>query len=208
MPVWFWLAFIALTALVVVQGFAFLEVIRQIGQLREQFHAQDGYTDLADSFVAGQAIPNVLLVTGSSLAETPANVVAGRGITTLVFLHPGCLTCHSLARQLKPIVGLQPKDVKIAAIVEGRSLEEARRFMLGNGLLPEHTYLDDGGALAQALNLKVKPAVVIARDKVAVSAASVRTADQVDQFVHDRLEAFAKVSIGEPVAASDGRVRR
>jgi hypothetical protein len=75
-------------------------------------------------------------------------------------------------------------------------------------LLPEHTYLDDGGALAQALNLKVKPAVVIARDKVAVSAASVRTADQVDQFVHDRLEAFAKVSIGEPVAASDGRVRR
>jgi hypothetical protein len=93
----------------------------------------------------------------------------------------------------------------VVPIVEGRSLEAAREFMEELHLDPRHTILDEEPTLSGGLNLTVKPAAVTLFGQEVVSAATVKSASQVEILVRDaevRLRARQRGAEGQVPAPS------
>jgi hypothetical protein len=182
MPAAGWLAFVLLWVIVVIQGFAFLEILRQLSEIRRELELESGPTELPN-FATGSMpsnLPEVHSASGSALNLWSR---LGRRGTALVFLHPGCVTCHRVAKELPPIAGRQDTDVTVVAIVEARQESEAREFMRQTQLPADLAVVDLNGGVAAAFGINVKPGVVVVSNRATAGAATVRSADQIDEYL-------------------------
>jgi hypothetical protein len=181
----FWITYAALWVMVAVQGVAFLELLRQTAQMREQLSVYTGPSEQAEIFHVGEPLPE----SGARWALDGKPVRwedhLGRDLSVLVILHPGCLTCHGVAEGLPRLISSTDSGAAVLPIVEARSLDAAREFMEELHLDPEHTILDEEPTLSRGLNLSVKPAAVTLFGREVVSAATVKSASQVEILLRD-----------------------
>jgi hypothetical protein len=74
-------------------------------------------------------------------------------------------------------------DISIAAIVEGRTLDEARSFANEIGLHEAETILDERATIARYLEVQERPAAAIVQDFVAGDVATVRDIGELETFI-------------------------
>jgi len=143
-----------------VQSFVLLELLRQVGQLRERSEFKEGITELAAKAAIGRKIPATggIRTQAGKAAEWSDHLSTGTSL--VVLLHRGCLTCHSVALGLRDVIRSLPGGVRVVAVVDGRSEEDARAFVAGAGLESVPTLIDVGGTLASELGILERPAVL------------------------------------------------
>lgn len=170
-----WLALAFLAAIVFVQGFALLELIRQVAELRgEQAEVQDPRW-LEDTVPVGATLPVPPL--GLRYATSPRGVdwrrVLGQEATALVFLHTSCSTCYLVASELRRTMKSIPSEWAIVPILMSASRERADQFLKETHLPTESTLVDDSGQdeLPRAINLHKTPVAVLVRADRIVGAA-------------------------------------
>jgi hypothetical protein len=181
----FWVSYAALWVVVAVQGLAFLELVRQAAQLRDALQIYEGPKEQLEISYVGEELPG----SNARFAATGKPVrwqdLLGRDLTVLVVLHPGCLTCHAVAEGLPRLIGTQDEGVSIVPLIEGRNLDAARAFMEELRLDAARCVLDEEPSLSRSLNLTMKPGAVVLFGTEVSSAATVKSASQVEILVRD-----------------------
>jgi hypothetical protein len=184
-----WLALALLAAIVLVQGFALLELIRQVVDLRgERAETQDPKW-LPESVPVGSTLPD--RPAGLRWAISPQPVdwskVLGSAATALVFLHTSCSTCYLVASELRRAIKSTPPDWAIVPILLSSSRERAERFLDDAHLPNEITLVDDSGqdVLARAINLHKTPVAVLLRGDRIIGAATVFNGGHALQLLRD-----------------------
>jgi hypothetical protein len=200
----FWVSYAALWVVVVVQGLAFLELVRQAAQMREALQIYEGPKEQLEISYVGEVLPH----SNARFAATGEPVrwqdLLGRDLSVLVVLHPGCLTCHAVAEGLPRLIATQHDGVSIVPLVEGRNLEAARAFMEELRLDPARCVLDEEPSLSRSLNLTMKPGAVVLFGKQVSSAATVKSASQVEILVRDGQARLRARQRGDgPLAAAE-----
>lgn len=206
----FWATYLALWVVVVVQGFAFLELLRQTAQMREALNVYEGPKEQAEIYGVGDALPKSAVREASTGKLVRWEERLGRDLSVLVMLHPGCLTCHTVADGLQALVSSADGGAAIIPIVEARNMDAARAFMEELRLDPATTLLDEEPSLSRALNVTVKPAAVVLHGATVARASTVQSAAQVEVLILDaqrRLqarkqgaEARSADAVADPVA--------
>ncbi|MBJ7596515.1 hypothetical protein [Candidatus Nephthysia bennettiae] len=181
MPLILWAAIAVLFVVVAIQCFAFLETLRQLAEIRREFEAYQGATELSGVVPIGMTLPDLALIDPST--TTPVALRDRMTTGGLVFLHPGCVSCHTVAQQLDRYAGLQQPGTSLVAIVEGRTADEAEQFIKETGLGPAAILIDPNGELARSIGLTVKPAVVVVYNGATQATATIRSASQADEFM-------------------------
>lgn len=188
----FWLSFALLWVLVLIQGLALLEVVRQLVDLRQGAEVVRGPQLLPDTVTIGASLPSAQSL---RWAETGLQVdwstTLGEEATALVMLHPGCATCYTVGSDLRRIAEAQRPGVKVIPVISAHSAERAHEFIRNTKLpiqiaLIEIPLPEDGGEVfARALNVNRKPAVIAVRGSRIAAAATVMNGDQVDTLLKD-----------------------
>jgi hypothetical protein len=209
MPAIFWLAFAVLWILVLIQGFALLEMIRQLVDIRQGTETLVGPQLLPDTVPIGENLPSApSLQWAQTGAQVDWSTALGEVATALVLLHPGCATCYTVARGLRVRGGHQRLGVKVFAIVTAYSPERAQEFITETKLPVDATLVEgpspENGSdpFAKTLNLNRKPAAVTLRGTRIVAAATVLSGKHVEMLLDDVLEGIERVRDGfakEPV---------
>ncbi len=166
MPAIFWIGFALLWVLVLVQGFALLEVIRQLVELREATARQPGSRAPAETVPIGEQLPPApaSLRWASSGEAVDWSDVLGERATALVFLSPGCGSCRTVAGDISSAVARLESGVRIVPVVAARSPDHMSEFVAATGLPAEPLLLENGAEqLARSLNVNRKPVAVILR---------------------------------------------
>ena len=73
-----------------------LEILRQLSEFRRELDASHGLTDL--EMPLGVVVPNVTLLTAQAQTPIALHKALSEVATALIFLHPGCKACHTVAR--------------------------------------------------------------------------------------------------------------
>ncbi len=214
MPTIFWLAFAVLWILVLIQGFALLEMVRQLVDIRQGTETLRGPQLLPDTVPIGATLPSApSLRWAQTGAQVDWSSALGEVATALVLLHPGCATCYTVARGLRTFSGPQRPGVKILPIVTAYSPERALEFITETKLpvdatLVEAPSAEDGSEpFGKALNLNKKPAAITLRGARIVAAASVLNGQHVEMLLEDVLEGNEQERDGfakEPVMQTSG----
>jgi hypothetical protein len=181
----FWISYAVLWVLVAVQGLAFLEMVRQNAQLRDALHVYEGPKEQLEISYVGEELPASNARFALDGAPIRWSDHLGQDLTVLVVLHPGCLTCHSVAEGLPRLIGSHDDGVRVIPVVEGRNLDAARAFMEELHLDPARAVLDEEPSLSRSLNLTIKPGAIVLFGKEVASAATVKSASQVEILVRD-----------------------
>jgi hypothetical protein len=191
-PSIFWISLALLWALVLIQGFALLEMVRQVVDLRQVTEVLRGPRMLPNTVPMGATLPSgPLLRQAHTGAEVDWSTTLGEEATALVLLHPGCGTCHTVAGELRRVAGSQRPAVRIVPLVTAYSAETADEFIKTTNLPVEITLVEIQGSedsakpFAKAINLNRKPAVVALIGSRIAGAASVLNGDQVDKFLKE-----------------------
>jgi hypothetical protein len=194
MPLLFWLAFAILWIIVLIQGFAFLEVVRQLADIREGTDSLRGPRLLPDTVSVGEELPipeSLRHADTGDPVEWPS--IIGREATALVLLHPGCATCYTVSRDVRRVANSQRTGRKVIPIVSAYSPERAEDF-IRETLLPKESVLvevasgEDNDRFAKALNVNRKPAAVVLRGSKIAAAATVLNGDHLDILLDSVLQ--------------------
>lgn len=196
MPPIFWIVFGLLCILVIIQGFAFLEVLRQLSDVRQTLSAIQGPRELGEVSI-GQPLPTLTILSAVDLAEVNLSQVIGEQPTALVFLHPGCSTCRTIAEQMAEVPVTDTVSDQVLAIVDARDTGEAKAFV-ERFHLQRLALVDPDGRVARELNVRSKPATVVISHRQ-VAAAVLITAYR---HVHEVLTKEQVRAIGESKSLS------
>jgi hypothetical protein len=188
----FWLSYAVLWTVVLVQGFALLEIVRQLTDLRQRDEVPRGPRLLPNTVSVGATLP-----TPSALhwAETGERVewssALGEVASAVVLLHPGCATCYGVASELRRVADGQGPGINIIPVVSAYSEDGAQEF-IANTSLPTRLCLieisgDSGETFARALNVNRKPAAVVLKGSLIAAAATVLNGEHVETLLKDVL---------------------
>jgi len=170
----FWVSYLLLWLLVGILSLSFLELLRQIGQLRLRLRVDSGPTLVrrADS---------------SAHRKLPARIAWNDHLKTepgvLVFLSPSCATCKVVGRELGGLMKRLASDTSIVAIVEGRTKDEARSFANEMRLPEAATILDEGATITRELEVQERPAAALVQDSEIGDVATVRDVAELEAFI-------------------------
>jgi hypothetical protein len=176
----FWISFAVLWILVLVQGFALLEVLRQIGFMRKQQGVgQQGNLFVRNPDLTGQELPKAA---GRRAADLlPANwddfLHGERGV--LVLLSTTCIACRTVAEKLHGFIERARDVFAVATIVEG-DFEDIQAFIKETRLDPRLVIIDEKGKTAEALGVKWKPGVVVVLGRQVDQVGIINDAEQLD----------------------------
>jgi len=181
----FWVSYALLWIVVAVQGFAFLELMRQAAQLREALQVYQGPSEQKEVYHVGEQLPPSAAQEALTGAPVRWNERLAGDLGVLVVLHPGCVTCHGVAQGLPALLSNLQNGISVVPVVEGRNLEVARAFMRELSLDAATTVLDEEPSLARVLNVSVKPAAVVLFEGRVESAHTIRSATQLEILIRD-----------------------
>ncbi len=190
----FWFSYAFLWILLAIQGFAFLEIVRQLGQIREQLGLHDGPMELFGTVKIGERLPDTSAIWADGRpVDWSENSVAESAV--LVFLHPGCMTCHTVANSFPAPDGSD--GPRLIAIVEGRTADDARTFMEEHKMPSSMVILDAEASLARELKINSKPAAVTVRHGLLWKAVAINSPSQLGSVLKE-----AHNPVGQEVGAA------
>ncbi len=119
----FWISFGILWLVVLVQGFAFLEVLRQIGLIRQQLEPTQGAAVIGGAVTEGAPVPQLvgMRATDGSSANWDQYLSTEHGL--VVFLTAHCATCRDVAEKLSGYSLDAPDDVSVVAVIQAQSMK-------------------------------------------------------------------------------------
>jgi hypothetical protein len=186
----FWVSFGLLWVIVVIQGFAFLEVIRQVGQIRRFLGDKQGVLFMPDTVETGASLPELSGQAAETLQPAQWEGYLGPGLNLLILLTAHCMSCRHIAEELTGYAADIKKEATITAIVESREgqSEEALVFLRETKLDPRMVIVDEGGKTAKRLGVSWNPAVVTIYGRKIGKAAIVNDVYQLHGLLHQELE--------------------
>jgi len=191
----FWLSFAFLWGLVVVQGLALLEMVRQVVDLRRGADVAKGPRLLPDTVAIGASLPSAQSLRWAETGErVDWSTTLGEEATAIVLLHHGCASCYTVAGDLSRVAEAQAPGIRIIPVITAYSLDRAHEFIRTTKLpiqsaLIEIPSPDDGGEVfARALNVNRKPAAVALRGPRIAAAATVLNGEQVATLLREVLQ--------------------
>jgi len=168
----FGVSYVLVWILVVIQSFALLEVLKQIGQVRQRLDLDD------------RPIPvGIGQTAGTEFTHRVGPLEAGVQTAVLVFLSDDCSTCRTVAAGLAEIIETAEPGVQVVPIVHGRDRQSAEAFMLDANLRREWGIVDEDDEIAISLGLNLRPVALVVLDGIVTDAAMVRSPSQVEQVV-------------------------
>lgn len=187
MPAIYWVSYVLLWLLVLVQGFAFLEVLRQIGVIRKQLEPQQGALLVPNAVETGAPLPELSGQAATTMlpAHWDSYLPAGAKPCLLVGLTTHCLSCRAIAEELTGFVADVRDDATVLAFVEG-PLGEAQDFIRQTSLDPRLVVIDEAGATMKRIGVSWNPGVVIVRQRRLGEAAIVNSVTQLGALVYGK----------------------
>lgn len=183
----FWVSYGVLWLVLAVQGFAFLEVIRQIGLLRKQVGPYQGAALVPTKIDMGDPLPELTAITAEDGRPASWSDYIRGPVGMVLFLSTHCLTCRDIAEGAGPLARELGDEASIVAVVEGQR-EEALAFARDAGLPASLVAIDEAGSTAKGLGIQWQPAALSVRDHDTLgTAALVNDIYQVDSFVSEEL---------------------
>lgn len=143
--------------IVLVQGAALVELLRQVTQLRALVPRQGAAILPTEGLTDGEAIPatdGVVSLAGTRLGDRLRNSV-------LLFLTAECATCRVIAPRISDLdieVG-----VPVYAILHGRP-QAIEQFVTEFALRRDRVVVDVDGAVGDAFRIKTTPSAVVVSD--------------------------------------------
>jgi hypothetical protein len=189
-----WVSFGLLWVVVLVQSFAFVELLRQVGSMRRQLGPPQGALIVEDAVSTGAPVPPVecrRLVDGEPCRLADAT---GRD-AVVVQLTTTCATCRAVARDLSEFARAVAGTIALVVVVRDASSDGVERFAQATGLDRSLVLVDETGAVGKATGLSWTPAAMSVRRGRLGEAAIVNDARQLETFT-DRT-VTAEVDIGE-----------
>lgn len=178
----FWVSFGLLWILVVIQGLAFLEVLRQIGQLRKQVGPQQGALIMQGAVKAGDPLPQLVGLSASTLRPARWEDYLDPHFSVVVLLSTHCITCRAIAEDLTRLAADVSDEAAIIVLVEGK-IDEAQAFIAKTRLNPRLVVIDEKGETAKQFGVLWNPAAITIRGKKLSEAAIINDINQLNALV-------------------------
>ncbi len=186
-----WIAFALLWIVVVVQGMALLELIRQVAQLRDATRVHvPGTTPVNEGELVGRPFPEA------------SRLAPGATIIALVFLSPTCATCHVIAKLLASFADrFAGVGIVVIGVIEAGTPDAATSFLGRNRVPTRVVHVDTDSTLASRFDLHLTPTVVFVSEGLITDAVVVRHAEELEPLL---LREATRISRGEALNAVVG----
>lgn len=181
----FWSSYGLLWILVIVQGLAFLEVLRQVGLLRKQIGPMQGAGIMSGAVPTGSPLPPAYGVSSGSHSPVAWDDLITTRCGVAVFLTPTCITCREIAQDIRGFSRDVSTDVSLAVFVKGTP-GEVEALVRETEMPPELVVIDEEGGTANALGIGWTPAALTIQEGLVGAAAIVNTIYQVDALVQEQ----------------------
>ncbi len=181
-----WISYAALWVIVAIQGFAFLELLRQIGVIRKELGPKQGALIVPGAINSGEKLPEL-----SGRAATTLRTVTnwddylGVGLSLIVCFKVSCDSCREIAADLAGFAADVRDDSTVVALVEG-SVDDAQAFVRETHLAPHMVIIDEGGAMTRQLGVSWNPGAVTVRGRKLGEAAIVNSVSQLSALIYDK----------------------
>lgn len=158
-----------LWVIMLIQGAALIEVLRQLAEIKKRTKRQGAALVPGEGLPTGTPIPDLAgytTIAGKPLPRTLDDAV-------VLFVNPDCSSCRDLAVDI-PDLDLEI-GVPVVTIVGGDkalAADYAKQFRLVVAIA------DDAGRLAKAFNVSTTPSVTVVRDGLVAAHGVVNTSDQ------------------------------
>lgn len=185
MSVFFWLSFGVLWLLVVVQGFAFLEVLRQIGQIRHQLEPQQGALIIQGAVQEGDPLPALEGYSAKDHRRANWEDYLNPTLSVVVLLSTHCIICRSLAEDITQLADDVKENVSIIVIL-GDKEDEVQKFLNVTRLDRSIVIIDEKKITAQRFGVTWNPAAITVSEGKLGKAAVINDIHQLSALVHSQ----------------------
>lgn len=181
----FWLSYAVLWALVAIQGFAFLELLRQVGQIRRELGPKQGALIVPGAVDTGATLPELSGLGAADLRPARWDSYLGADQSLAIFLTTRCVSCRTIAEDLSGFAIDVRREAGVVVVVEG-SIQEVSAFIREAGLDQHMVVIDEKGATSKRLGITWSPAAVTIKGRQIGDAAIVNSIDQIHALIHDK----------------------
>jgi len=200
----FWFSYALLWGILVIQGLAFLEVLRQVGQLRRHLPRQ-GALLLEDAIEPGRQLPAVRVKSLIDLRDVGWDDYLDRDWGVVLFLSTDCITCRIVAEGVSRTLRVLPTTARLFVLFDS-PLEEVRQFISETRLPAEFAAIDEPGSTEKLLGVAWTPAVLLVKGREVVEVGIVNSPDQLEALIDDVVIHDRKVRDG--ITSQVGRPSR
>jgi hypothetical protein len=192
-------SYAALWLVVGVQGFAFLEIVKQIATIRKQIPPPRPLV-MPAALEKDSRLKPLTALSAASLQPAAWSHYFGNGLNVALFLTPRCSHCYALALDIGDYFDQIHRQVGVVVVLRAPRAE-GQRFIESTGIDPVYVALDPDGSTAEALGIRAWPmAVVITADRIGHGAV-VNDVEQLEGLIERGLikqeDMVAELSRGE-----------
>lgn len=174
-------SYVTLWLLVAVQGFAFLEVVKQIATLRKQIPPPRPLV-MPTALERDSVLKPLAAISAQSLRPVDWSDYFGKGLNLALFLTPRCSHCYALAQDVDDYFDRIKDHVGVVVVLRA-PLTEGQRFIESTDVNPRFVAIDIDGSTADALGLQAWPmSVLVFGDRVG-HGAIVNSVDQIETLI-------------------------
>lgn len=192
MNILFWMSFALLWIIVAVQGFALLEVLRQIGYIRKQLGSRQGALIMKGVVKAGDSLPDLVGYSAIGRRSVIWKEYLNPVFSVVVLLSTHCTVCRTLANDLTRFAAEVKDEVAIIVILEGRS-NEVQTFINETQLDRSMVIIDENKINAERFGVMWNPAAITIRNGRLGEAAIVNDIDQLDALVASKEAEYVNI---------------
>jgi peroxiredoxin len=194
----FFASYVLLWLVVALQGFAFLEILRQQAALRRRLGPDQGASLMPGSVATGTPLPELDGVDPVTGAATAWGRYLRHEIGVAAFVTPRCPKCHEVGEGVAQLWPNIRHEVDVVAIVHGQR-DDVRKFIEQTGLPASITVVDEDGTIAERLGISITPSAMTIRGRRIGIAGIVNDGHQVEWLVEREK---SEPSVGEPEQAA------
>ena len=192
MNILFWMSFALLWIIVAVQGFALLEVLRQIGYIRKQLGSRQGALIMKGVVKAGDPLPDLVGYSALGRRSVSWEEYLNPVFSVVVLLSTHCTVCRTLAKDVTRFAAEVKDEAAIIVILEGRS-NEVQTFINETQLDRSIVIIDENKINAERFGVMWNPAAITIRNGRLGEAAIVNDIDQLDALVASKEAEYVNV---------------
>jgi len=185
MNVLFWISFALLWLLVIIQGFAFLEVLRQIGQINKRLGTRLGARIMPGAIKAGDPPPELGGIAAHTLQPARWEDYLNPRFSVILLLSTHCYTCRMLAEDIPPFAKEVKDEAAILVIVQGRQ-QEVEELITKAKLPPNLVVIDEDQTTAKRFGVLWTPAAITIRQGKLGEASVITDIDSLSTLIYSQ----------------------